>query len=44
MEEVTKYTVGKFVDPSMETMMRRVMTVTTLLTNSPELNNWRGCW
>ena len=39
LEEVTEYTVGKFVDPSMESMARRVVGITTLLTNSPKLKN-----
>ena len=39
VEEITENTVGKFVDPSMKSMARRVVAITARLTNSPELNN-----
>ena len=39
VEEMTEYTLGKFVDPSREPLARKIGALTTLLTNYPELND-----
>merc|ERR1712127_514445 len=39
VDEISKYTSEKLMDPSMDAKVRLVVGITTLLTNAPELGN-----